>query len=238
MNFLYFLGYELDENGIVCYLIREVKNLRDLPFFTTESGAASLTLSQIPYTEKAYIRIQDSLTPEELLKECVDFCTAAGARHIYATGHPVCEKYPEHTRIIQMRAELADLGDTDAALFPVTEKTLEDWRQTYNQKIKNVPNGAWMTLRDAEDMLKQGSGYFVHRNGELLGIGKVFDTEIQWVASVQNGAGVDVVRALCHAVSGDFASVTVASTNKKAVRLYEKLGFIPTKEISVWYTVK
>lgn len=212
--------------------------MRDIPFFVTELGAASLTLSQIPYTGKAYIRIQDSLTPRELLKECVNFCTAAGAQHIYAAGHPVCEEYPEHTRIIQMRADIADLGDTDAALFPVTDKTLEDWRQIYNQKIKNVPNGAWMTLQDADDMLKQGSGFFIHRNSSLLGIGKVADNEIQWVASVQSGAGIDVVRALCNAISDDFATVTVASANVKAVELYEKMGFVPVKEISVWYLMK
>jgi ribosomal protein S18 acetylase RimI-like enzyme len=30
----------------------------------------------------------------------------------------------------------------------------------------------------------------------------------------------------------------VASTNEKALRLYEKMGFIRTKEISRWYRIE
>ena len=53
----------------MCYTEKEVIEMRDMPFFTTLSGVASLTLSQIPYTGKAYIRIQDSTEPEQFLRE-------------------------------------------------------------------------------------------------------------------------------------------------------------------------
>jgi hypothetical protein len=86
-------------------------------------------------------------------------------------------------------------------------------------------------------MHRDGSGYFVHRGEELLGIGKVSDSEIQWVASVKPGAGRDVVCALAHAGCRDALELTVASENQKALALYEGLGFIRTKEISRWYKV-
>ncbi len=212
--------------------------MRDMPVFTTTYGVASLTLNQIPYTKSAWIRIQNSLEPQKLLEECAGFCTAAGAEHIYATGDACCEAYPEHTQILKMQADILSVGDTDASLFPVTENTREQWRAIYNSKVVSVPNGAWMTIEKSKEMLEQGSGYFVHRDGNLLGIGMVQGNGLSWVASVVPGGGVDVVRALCHAVTEQDVVLEVASANEKALSLYQKLGFIPTCVISKWYRIK
>ena len=211
--------------------------LRDIPMFTTELGVASLVLSQIPYTKKAYIRIQDASDSNEFLQECISFCVAAGAEHIFAAGHPACEEYPEHTVILEMRADISSIGDTDAALFPVTEGTLNQWVEIYNQKIIKIPNGAWMNRNDANKMLHEGNGYFIHRDGDLLGIGKASGSEISWVAAVKPGAGADIVRALCHALSEDTVTLTVSSQNQKALSLYNKLGFLCSGIISTWYVV-
>ena len=212
--------------------------MRDMPMFTTENGVASLTLNQIPYTRSAWIRIQNSVSPEALLEECAGFCKAVGAEYIYATGAECCEAYPEHTKILKMQADTESLGDTDAALFPVTESTLSQWREIYNDKIKSVPNGAWMTVEKSKEMLKEGSGYFIHRDGNLLGTGMVQGDKISWVASCAPGAGADVVRALCHAVTEQIVCLEVASANEKAMNLYGKLGFIPISQVSVWYQIK
>lgn len=212
--------------------------MRDMPLFTTENGVASLTLNQIPYTKSAWIRIQDSVMPASLLEECIEFCRALGAEYIYAAGDGCCACFPEYTKIIKMQADMQSVGETNAALFPVTENTLEKWRTVYNDKIKSVPNGAWMTIEQSKQMLEQGSGYFIHRDGTLLGTGMVADNQIFWAASVKPGAGADVVKALCHAVTADTVTLEVASANLKAVKLYENLGFVPTKLIAQWYQIK
>jgi RimJ/RimL family protein N-acetyltransferase len=211
--------------------------MRDIPMFTTEYGVASLVLKEIPYQETAYIIIRDSLEPEELLEECRGFCRACGAEKIYATGHTILEKRPFLTAIWEMRRDTAGIPDTDAALWPVQEQTLAQWRDIYNQKVKTIPNGAWMSEVDGKAMLQKGDGYFVHRGDELLGIGRASVEVIDWVASVKPGAGRDVVCALAHALTGDVVTLTVASENHKAVRLYEGLGFLKTKEISRWYEI-
>lgn len=211
--------------------------MRDIPIFTTEFGVASLVLKEIPYQETAYIIIRDSLEPEKLLEECIGFCRACGAEKIYATGHPILESRPFFTAMWEMRRDTAGIPDTDAALWPVQEQTLAQWRSIYNQKVKSVPNGAWMTEADGKTMLQKGDGYFIHRGGELLGIGRASAEMMDWVASVKPGAGRDVVCALAHALAGDVATLTVASENQKAVRLYENLGFVRSKEISRWYHV-
>lgn len=212
--------------------------MKDIPLFTTENGAASLTLREIPYRGIAYIKIQSSLTPEALIQECAEFCTACGAEMIVATGHPHLEKYPLRNAVIQRRRPLEGLPDTDAALFPVQEKTLKQWLEIYNTGMKNVANAAWMTEKDGLEMLEKGDGYFVHRGETLLGIGKASNGKIGAIVAVQKGAGADVVLALCHALTEDFAMLEVASNNERAVRLYDRLGFLPTAELSRWYLVK
>ena len=211
--------------------------MKDFPMFTTDFGVASLILKEVPYQGCAYIIIRDALQPEELLNECVSFCRMCGAERVYATGHEILRDRPHYTTIVEMRCTTATLPDTDAALFPVQERTLREWLDIYNKKIVSVPNGAWMTDADGKKMLERGDGYFIHRGGQLLGIGMADADTIHWVASVRPGAGRDVVLALAHAVTADTVSLTVASENKKALRLYENLGFLKVKEVSHWYQV-
>ncbi|MBR4290007.1 MAG: hypothetical protein IKT52_05130 [Oscillospiraceae bacterium] len=211
--------------------------MKDFPMFTTDFGVASLVLKEIPYQGCAYIMIRSALQPEELLQECVSFCRMCGAERIYATGHEILQTKPYFATMVEMRCAVTSLPDTDAALFPVQERTLREWLEIYNKKIIHIPNGAWMTEADGKKMLERGDGYFVHRNGQLLGIGMAAADTIDWVASVHPGAGRDVVLALAHAVTADVVSLTVASENQKARKLYESLGFLKTREISRWYQV-
>ena len=212
--------------------------MKDIPVFTTENGVASLTLREIPYRGIAYIKIQSSMTPDALIEECVQFCSMCGAERIVATGHPALEKYPLRNAVIQRRRPLEGLPDTDAALFPVQEQMLKQWLEIYNTGMRNVANAAWMTEKDGAEMLQKGDGYFVHRGDTLLGIGKASGDKIGAIVAVQKGAGADVVLALCHALSADSVMLEVASNNDRAVRLYDRLGFLPTAELSRWYIVK
>lgn len=212
--------------------------MKDIPVFTTENGVASLTLREIPYRGIAYIKIQSSLEPDALVEECAEFCAACGAGKIVATGHPALEKYPFRNAVIQRRRSLDGLPDTDAALFPVQERSLKKWLEIYNTGMRNVANAAWMTEKDGIEMLQKGDGYFVHRGDTLLGIGRASGGKIGAIVAVQKGAGADVVLALCHALTADTAMLEVASNNERAVRLYDRLGFMPTAELSRWYWIK
>ena len=211
--------------------------MKDFPVFTTEYGVASLILREIPYQGVAYVHIRDSLEPEKLLEECVSFCRMCGAETILAKGHEYLEKYPLYTVLWEMRCDVSALAKSDASLFPVQEKTLEEFRRIYNQKIGRVPCGAWMTEKDGKEMVEKGTGYFVHRDGSLLGIGMVEAGEILWIASVKPGAGREAVCALAALSPEPWIRLTVASTNGKAIRLYEDLGFVKTGERSRFYRI-
>lgn len=211
--------------------------MKNFPFFTTEFGVAALTLREIPYQGKAYIKILDTQEPEHLLKECVNFCRMVGADEVFASGHPYLEVYPLHTALWHMRCCRDSIGSTDVALWPVQPETVSKFRSIYNEKVKKLPNSVWLDDTEEKNMLKSGEGYFVHRNGELLGIGRVLGDEIRFVASVHPGAGADVVRALSNAIVGETVVLEVASVNQKAIDLYSRLGFIKTAELSCWYKI-
>lgn len=205
--------------------------------FTSEYGVASLFLREIPYRGRAHIKIQSSLEPEKLLEECVGFCRACGAEWIDAAGHPYLEKYPLITALVAMQCNRAQLPETDACLFPMTEQTMQQWLDICNERMANVPNVAYLDSKDGKEFLEKGNAYFIHKNGELLGLGIAGGDYIDTVVAVQKGAGETVVRALNSLLIGDIARLTVADANTRAVRLYERLGFVKVKELSRWYLV-
>lgn len=209
--------------------------MKDIPFFTTEYGVASLMLAEIPYRQEAYIRIQSVCdgAVEELIRECMAFCRAAGAEKIYWSAGDVEGEL--HTSILEMRG-VAWVNQTKLEnLFPVTEETIERWRQIFNERMIQVDNAATLTSHDEKRILASGGAYFVHHDGELLGVGWMEDTKLQAIAAVKPGAGERVLHSLMSLVEGESVTLEVASTNEKAIRLYERAGFVKTREIRRWY---
>ena len=58
------------------------------------------------------------------------------------------------------------------------------------------------------------------------------------MAAVEQGAGERVMHTLLSLVEGATVTLEVASTNARAIRLYERLGFIKTQELRRWYYAK
>lgn len=213
--------------------------MKDFPFFATESGVASLVLKEIPYRQEAYIHVREVQPGRlpELIAECAAFCRMAGAEEIYAAGHEDLAVYPLYTSVLEMRGEAWVDPDKLENLFPVTEQTVTRWRQLYNERMKAVDNAGTLEARDEERILASGGAYFVHRNGELLGFGWLDECKLLAVVSAMHGAGERVMHTLMSLIEGAAMTLEVASTNERAIRLYEKLGFLKTREISRWYNV-
>ena len=213
--------------------------MRDIPVFTTEYGVASLVLREIPYRREAYVHIRDvqPKMTDHLLEECASFCRMAGAERIFAKGDEDLTHYPVHCRILQMRCSSFIKEDNGAMLFPVTEETVGEWRAILNKKMESVDNAATLESRDEARILSSGGGYFIHEHGELLGVGWLLNDAIETVASCKRGAGIRVMQALMGLAQGDVVSLQVASTNAKAIALYEKLGFVTVGELSCWYRI-
>lgn len=213
--------------------------MKDFPVFATEYGISSLILREIPYRQEAYIHIQD-VQPEgfeDHLKECVSFCRMAGAERVFARGHEQLASHPLHTVVCEMRGTAwVDVNRLEN-LFPVTEATVGRWRSLMNERMRGVDNAATLTVSDEKKILQSGGAYFVHHNGELLGLGWLEDTKLLMVAAVQPGAGERVMHTLMSLVEGADMTIEVASTNVRAIWLYEKLGFLKNREVFRWYNV-
>lgn len=210
--------------------------MRDIPFFQTENGVASLILHEVAYKQIAYVQIQSFMQFESLLQECVDFCRAVGAEKVYATGSDLLNTYPLFTSIIEMRCLRDKIPCSSCNLVPVTKGLLEKWREIYNERMRNVPNAATITSQEADTQINAGA-YFVYHDNVPVGIGKVSGNQIDAVAAVVAGMGREVVSALCTVITGEVVCVEVATANSPAIRLYEAMGFVETKEISAWYCV-
>lgn len=211
--------------------------MKNFPVFTTQTGVSSLILKEVPYRQEAYIHIQDVQPDgfEAHLTECISFCRMVGAERIYATGSALLESYPVHMQLLQMRGTAWVDRQKLCSLFPVTEQTVSRWRQIYNEAMRTVDNAETLETRDEEKILSSGGAYFIHDSGNLLGIGWMEDTKLLAVASVVRGAGERIMHTLMSLVEGADMTIEVASTNEKAIRLYEKLGFVIMGKTLCWY---
>ena len=213
--------------------------MRDFPIFTTEYGVSSLVLKEISYRNEAYIHIRDCQEAyfAEHLAECVCFCRMCGAERIYAEGNDKLDQYPLYTAVLEMSGKARSEEEKLASLFPVTEATVTQWRTVYNKGMRTVDNAGTLESRDEKRILESGSAYFVHRSGELLGIFWLDGNKLLAIAAVQKGAGETVMHTMMSLREGEPMTLEVASTNTRAIRLYEKTGFLQTAELCRWYQV-
>lgn len=212
--------------------------MKDIPVFTTEYGVASLDLAEIPYKQVAFVHIRD-VQPgrlKEHLAECVGFCRAAGAERVLATGHPELNRYPLHSVVEEMSMAYTP-QEPQAMLWPVTVETVTQWREQYNKAMADVDNHTTLTSRHEKSILDSGGAYFVHQNGEPLGLGWVIGDQLLAVASFQPGKGEIVSRTLFTAMNTDRITLEVVADNARAVALYRRMGFMKTRELRRWYKI-
>lgn len=208
--------------------------MKDIPLFTTEYGIASLTLSQIPYRQTAYIQVQTAQEGKtaDLIAECAGFCRAVGADRIFWTAEDIADV--PHSQILEMRGQANVDQDKVENLFPVTPETVARWRQIHNERMAGVDHARHLTAADEKQLLSSGA-YFIHSGGQLLGIGWLEDNTIRAIASAQPGAGERVLHTLMSLVPNQPLRLEVASTNQKAITLYERNGFVPVRALKNWY---
>lgn len=222
----------------MCYDFDGGAAMKDLPLFTLEWGVVSLTMQQIPYTQRAYVRILQCSDFEKLVCECESFCRAAGAQNIYITGHECCESLPVYTHIWEMTKRLHPSAPPAASLFPATQQTLSQWLEVYNPLAVTIANGRYIDRREGIKLLSEAALYFVHQQGQLLGIGAVKDDEIMWISASKPGNGETVLNTLCSAIFQDTVRLQVSSENKRALAFYQRNGFSVISHIGTWYILR
>lgn len=211
--------------------------MKDFPVFSTPHGIASLILKEIPYRKECYIHLQDSQEPELLLQECISFCRACGAESIQATGYPFLACFPLHTTLIQMRGTIEICEEEIPPMFPVMEQTVSQWREFYNRRMKSVDHASTLEARDEPRIVASGGAYFIHESKIPIGIGWLEGNRLAALAALKPGTGEKVCKAMQSLIPNQQMILEVAYTNIKAIRLYERLGFLKTADLVKWYEV-
>lgn len=212
--------------------------MKDIPIFTTDYGVSSLALGEIPYKQVAFVHLRD-VQPGQLeahLAECIDFCRAAGAERVLASGHPGLEDYPVHS-IVEEMSLVYEPQLPPAMLWPVTTENVTRWRELYNQGMAKLDNHTTLTALHEKSILDSGGAYFVHQDGELLGLGWVQGEQLLAVVSLRAGMGETVSRTLFTAMNTDRITLEVVAENTRAVALYRRMGFVKTRELRRWYKI-
>lgn len=213
--------------------------MRNIPDFECEYGGAQLILQEIPHRREAYCLINYCAEGKqrELLRECALFCRMAGAQRVLALDLPEELGYPIAFRVLRMRAPLSVLPETDASVWPLLPEQGDDYLERYNRAMASVPGARSLTKKDLPGLIAHGGCYFIHRDGQLLGLGQVEGGRILAVAALVPGAGQDVTAALLSVNRQDPGELSVAETNERAVRLYRRMGFVPVAVDEVWREV-
>ena len=224
---------------IVVKFALEVRKMKDIPMFTTEFGVASLSLSEVPYRKEAYIRVRSvsdgKLT--DLLTECIGFCRAVGAETVYASESDELTGYPLKTAVLEMQGDALVDWQKVEHIFPVTEQTVSRWREITNSRMADVDCAMTLTAMDEKRIISSGGAYFIHHDGELLGTGWMEDEKLLMLCGVKPGVGERILHTLMSLSEGGRIRLEVASTNERAIRLYEKCGFLKVSELNRWYRV-
>ena len=216
--------------------------MKDIPFFQWEDCVATLALSEIPYRQKAYILVR--LCPEEklhsFLAECAAFCSVAGAAEIYASAEPAPAWLPHAYDLVLYACpakQLQPISKT-AVLTSLDKDNQSRFLQVQRTCFCQVDGAATYDWQDCKRMLQSHSGYLWLEGTTVIGIGEIRGSEICTVAVTRPGCGEAMVRALATQTVGQSVIVQTASTNLRAIRLYERLGFRRTKTVSSWYLAK
>lgn len=218
--------------------------MKNIPIFTGSTGTASLILEEIPYHRRAYVTPHSVLPGgmETLLAECRSFCVQAGAERVLVSADEPLDFLPHVHDMLELACRKTDLPPLDApvALERVTEKNGEAFLRCYNKLFSTLDNAASYTRAKLKCLLAEREAYFALRGGTRAGIGELGQNELRAVGVLPafRGLGYPLTLTLLRRLDGPVLTLCVSSSNKRALNLYDRLGFHVRGTLSRWYLLK
>lgn len=221
-----------------------VISMNNIPLFPSQGGTASLILREIPYSGKAYILFQ-TVIPENLepmISECTAFCRACGAETCFVTRKDSSDSLPlPHSHdILLLSTDKSRLPQgSPIRLVPIQEDNDSIYINLYNRCFDSVSGAAFYDRGQIRRiyLLHQKAFLALMENGTPFGFGELHENELAAVGVLPEyrGRGYDLTLALLQHCPGPEITLSVASDNSAALKLYGKLGFIQKELLSRWH---
>lgn len=213
--------------------------MKDIPVFTGSHGIATLVLAQIPWSGCGYVLVRSVWDgAAAFLEECLGFCRACGAERVYASWE--LETLPaEHAYdMIRMEIEKKALPDTPfVEVEDLTEENSEVFLEIYDRCFRAVPGAASYSAKVTAKLLGEEKAYLSRVDGQYAAIAEISEKRLEAVAVLpeHRGLGYRLTRTVLEKVPSTTIELKVASTNTRAVGMYERLGFAPSGTLSRWW---
>lgn len=210
--------------------------------FLSQGGTAALILREIPYSQKAYVLLQ-TVQPQRLMpmvQECAAFCKACGAQQVFVSQQAQPLPLPHAHDILKMAVYQDTLPQgRPVTLQPICEANDNIYLKIYNTCFSQVSNAAFYDQKQLQRiyLLRQQGFLALMPDGTPFGMGELHENELAAIGVLPEyrGQGYDLALSLLHRCPGSEITLTVASDNYPALRLYEKLEFRVTGLASRWY---
>lgn len=218
--------------------------MNNIPLFLAQGGTATLILREIPISGKAYILLR-TVQPgclHQLLEECRDFCLQWGAKHCFAAREGEALPLPHAYDILKMTVRKELLPPSPGMeLLPLCPENEKDYVRIYNRCFLHVSHAGSYDRKQIQRIYAQNQQAFLAADhcGTIFGLGELHGNELSAVCVLpeHRGKGMPLTLELLSRCPGPELSLTVASDNEKALRLYEKLGFTISETESSWFEV-
>lgn len=215
--------------------------MKNIPMFTSAYGLATLILKEISWNGRAYVLVRSVWNNQaaELLEECRGFCRAVGAEELYASWD-TNELPAEHAYdMIDMTCPKALLPAPrqPVTLEPVTPETAEDYLRIYNQCFRQVPGAASYDRKSLEPLYGEDLVWLARVDGQYAAVAEISREGLEGIAVLPEyrGLGHDLAATVLQMIPNPVVRLKVASTNLRARRLYERLGFTEAGISRKWY---
>ena len=215
--------------------------MKNIPMFTSSYGLATLILKEIAWNGRAYVLVRSVWNDQiaALLDECRSFCRAVGAEEIYASWD--AEELPaEHAwDMIDMACPKSALPAPrqTVELEQAAPETAEDYLRIYNQCFRDVPAAASYDRKSLEPLYGEDLIWLAKVRGQYAAVAEISKEGLEGIAVLPEfrGLGFDLAAAVLRMVPSTEVRLKVASTNVRARRLYDRLGFAEVGISRRWY---
>lgn len=214
--------------------------MKNIPLFTSSFGLTTLILREISWNGRAYVLVREIWHDgAALLDECRAFCLAVGAREVYAAWAEGVETLPAaHAYdMLVMSCPKAALPVGELPLVPLSRENADDYLEIYQRCFRDVPSAASYDRKSLERLYDEDLAWLVPVAGGYGAIAEISKTGLEGIAVLpeHRGLGYPLAATVLQMVPSSVVHLRVASTNRRALALYRRLGFTEEAPARPWY---